>query len=170
MPPGPGPNENQENGTWQGMKEVKTCPVTRNPHAPNPTGQDSRSQGYSHHPHAGRDVQGVDSDAVEEARDGTSWEARQEQESAGKKGQSLPGRIPSDTQHLFPPTAPASLLSASGHKWDQRNCPTPQVRMQAHRGEAACPRPQSKCACSWRLVGSEGVSPSVQSSAGRAGL
>lgn len=31
---------------------------------------------FSHHPHAGRDVQRVDGDAAEEAGDGAGWRAR----------------------------------------------------------------------------------------------
>ena len=44
-------------------------------HTP-PTPQAGPSHAYSHHPHAGRDVQRVDGDAVEEARDCTSWRQR----------------------------------------------------------------------------------------------
>lgn len=38
--------------------------------------QAGQARGYSHHPHAGRDVQGMDGDAVEEAGDGASLKAR----------------------------------------------------------------------------------------------
>lgn len=48
------------------------CPEIHTPQHP-PAG---RSHGYSHHPHAGRNVQRVDGDAVEEAGDGASLKAR----------------------------------------------------------------------------------------------
>lgn len=44
-------------------------------HTP-PTPEAGPSHAYSHHPHASRDVQRMDGDAVEEARDCTSWKEK----------------------------------------------------------------------------------------------
>lgn len=52
-----------------GIKEVKICSGPK-PH------QAGQAHGYSHHPHASRDVQRVDGDAAEEAGDGAGLKAR----------------------------------------------------------------------------------------------
>lgn len=134
-------------------------------HTP-PTPQAGPSHAYSHHPHAGRDVQRVDGDAVEEARDCTSWRETQEWELAGR---GYPGRRLKTAREALP-TQPQVLLTAPRHlpseRWPQRGQHTaPWTTRTAQAGEALAqtPRPGRsripELACSRAQQGHPALSP-----------